>query len=132
MMSTTSTITRRRRPSSPGEILAELYLAPRGITVTKLAAAAGLSRKHVSDIIHGRAGITAETAVRLGRVFGTSPGLWLGLQSDIDLYDAERAVPPEAIRPLIPPEGTGAGDEASRRSRRSGRRPIRQTAKRTY
>ena len=52
--------------------------------------------------------------MRLGRVFGTSPGLWLGLQSDIDLYDPERAVPPEAIRPLIPPEGTGAGDEASR------------------
>jgi addiction module HigA family antidote len=90
-----------------------LYLAPRGITVTRLAAAAGLSRKHVSDIIHGRAGITAETAVRLGRVFGTSAGLWLGLQSDVDLYDAERAVPPAAVQPLAPAEGTGTGDEAA-------------------
>jgi addiction module HigA family antidote len=99
-MSTTAIITRRRRPSPPGEILAELYLKPRGITVTELAAAAGLSRKHISDIIHGRAGITAETAVRLGRVLGTSAGMWLGLQSDLDLYDAEQAVPPDAVQPL--------------------------------
>ena len=99
-MSTSKTITRRRRPSPPGSILAELYLKPRGLTVTALAAAAGLSRKHVSDIIHGRAGITAEVAVRLGRVFGTSAGLWLGLQSDVDLWDAEAVLPPEAVQPL--------------------------------
>ncbi|HEY1430946.1 MAG TPA: HigA family addiction module antitoxin [Stellaceae bacterium] len=99
-MSTTKTITRRRRPSVPGEILAELYLEPRGITITDLAAAAGLSRKHVSDIIHGRAGITAETAVRLGRALGTSAGMWLGLQHDVDLYDAEAAVPPDAVHAL--------------------------------
>ena len=72
-MSTSSTITRTRRPSAPGEILAEIYLDPRGLSVTELAAAAGLSRKHVSNIIHGRASITAETAVRLGRVFGPVP-----------------------------------------------------------
>ena len=50
-MSTSSIITRMRRPSAPGEILAELYLEPRGLSVTELAAAAGLSRKHVSNII---------------------------------------------------------------------------------
>ena len=99
-MSTTSTITRQRRPSAPGEILLELYLEPRGITINDLAAAAGLSRKHVSNIIHGRAGITAETAVRLGRVFGTSAGLWLNLQGDVDLYDAERALPADAVQSL--------------------------------
>jgi addiction module HigA family antidote len=99
-MSTTSTITRQRRPSPPGEILLDLYLKPRGITINQLATAAGLSRKHISDIIHGRAGITAETAVRLSRVFGTSAGLWLGLQSDIDIYDAEGALPPEAVQSL--------------------------------
>ena len=99
-MSTSSIITRRRRPSPPGEILPELYLDPRGLTITALAAAAGLSRKHLSDIVHGRAGITAETAVRLGRSLGTSAGLWLGLQHDVDLWDAERAVPEDAVRPL--------------------------------
>ena len=100
MSTTHRTITRQRRPSAPGEILAELYLDPRGITITDLAAAAGLSRKHVSDIIHGRAEITAETAVRLGRALGTSAGMWLGLQHDVDLYDAEAAVPPDAVHAL--------------------------------
>jgi addiction module HigA family antidote len=92
-MSTTAPITRRRRPSPPGEILAELFLKPRRISITDFAAAAGLSRKHVSDIIHGRAGITADTAVRFAEVFGTSAELWLGLQSDVDLYDAAKALP---------------------------------------
>jgi addiction module HigA family antidote len=99
-MSTSSIITRTRRPSAPGEILAELSLKPRGLSVTELAAASGLSRKHVSNIIHGRASITAETAVRLGRVFGTSAGLWLDLQHDVDLYDAEQAVPADAVLSL--------------------------------
>ena len=100
-MSTTAIITRRRRPSAPGEILAELYLKPRHISITDFAAAAGLSRKHVSDIVHGRAGITGDTAVRFGRVFGTSAELWLGLQSDVDLYDAQKALPAGAVRPLV-------------------------------
>ncbi len=100
-MSISSTITRRRRPSPPGEVLAELYLEPRGITITDLAAAVGLSRKHVSDIIHGRAGITAETAVRFARVFGTTPELWLNLQNKVDLYDAQAVIAPDAVRPLV-------------------------------
>jgi addiction module HigA family antidote len=57
-------------------------------------------RKHISDIIHSRAGITAETAVRIGRALGTSAEMWLGLQSDVDLYDAEAAVAPDAVQPL--------------------------------
>jgi len=91
---------RGRRPSAPGAILAELYLEPRGISISGFAAAVGLSRKHVSDIIHGRAGITADTAVRFARVSGTSAELWLGLQSDVDLYDAEKALPADAVRPV--------------------------------
>jgi addiction module HigA family antidote len=81
--------------------LAELYLKPRRISITDFAAAVGLSRKHVSDIVHGRAGITADTAVRFAQVFGTSAELWLGLQSDVDLYDAAKALPAGAVRPLV-------------------------------
>jgi addiction module HigA family antidote len=106
-MSTTAIITRRRRPSAPGEILAELYLTPRQITITGFAAAAGLSRKHVSNIIHGHARIIAETAVRIGRALGTSSGMWLGLQNDVDLWDAEAAVssrtPAHRTSPGAPP-----------------------------
>lgn len=100
-MSTTSTITDRARPIPPGEVLVEAYLEPRRITITDLASASGLSRKHVSQIINGHVGITAATAVRFARVFGTTPDLWLNMQNKVDLYDAEAAVSPEAVRSLV-------------------------------
>jgi len=88
------------RPPLPGKVLAEHYLAPLGITVTELADAAGLARQHLSKIINGRARITAETAVRLGRVLGVDPCRWLDLQEAVDLYDAEHRIPPAAVRQL--------------------------------
>jgi antitoxin HigA-1 len=100
-MSTTSTTTDRTRPIPPGEVLVEAYLDPRGITITDLASASGLSRKHVSQIINGHVGITAATAVRFARVFGTTPELWLNMQNKVDLYDAEGTVSPGAVRSLV-------------------------------
>lgn len=103
-MSITSTTTSRVRPISPGEVLVEAYLEPRSITITDLASASGLSRKHVSQIINGHVGITAATAVRFGRVFGTTPELWLNMQNRVDLYDAEAAVSKEVVRSLVAAE----------------------------
>jgi addiction module HigA family antidote len=71
-------------------ILRELYLAPRGISVTAFAKAVGCSRKHMSQIIHGKARIEASLAVRIGMVLGTSAELWLNLQNKLDLYRAEQ------------------------------------------
>ncbi len=99
-MSTISTITDRARPMRPGEVLVEVYLEPRKATITDLATASGLSRKHVSQIVHGHVSITAETAVRFARVFETTPELWLNMQNKVDLFDAEAAVPADAVRPL--------------------------------
>lgn len=79
---------RERRPRAPGYLLATYYLEPRGITVTRFAEAAGLTRKHVSNIIHGHAAITPETAVRFALVLGTTPEYWLNLQNAVDLFDA--------------------------------------------
>jgi addiction module HigA family antidote len=81
---------RNRRPTTPGVVLHEHYLAPRGLTIKDFAAACGVSRKHISNIIHGRAAITSETAVRFATVLDTTPELWLNLQNAVDLYDAKQ------------------------------------------
>lgn len=64
------------------------YLQPRDISVTRFAAASGLTRKHVSRIINGHADVTAETAERFARVLGTSAQFWMNLQTAVDLYRA--------------------------------------------
>jgi antitoxin HigA-1 len=78
----------QRKPTHPGVILRNHYLAPRGITVSELARASGLTRKHVSNIVNGSAPISPESALRISTVLGTTPQLWLNLQSRVDLYDA--------------------------------------------
>lgn len=83
-------IARERRPRDPGYLLANYYLTPRDITVTRFAQATGLTRKHVSNIIHGHAAITPETAMRFSLVLGTSPEFWLNLQNAVDLFDARQ------------------------------------------
>jgi len=96
--SNTRTIT--RRPTPPGQILAEGFLKPHGITVTALAEATGLSRKHLSGIIHGHAGITADTAVRLAAVLGTAPETWLTLQNKLDVWDSRQALAHGTAKPV--------------------------------
>ncbi len=81
---------RERRPTPPGEILREFYLQPRGLSVSRFARAADLTRKHVSNIVNGRASITSETAVRFAEVLKTTPQFWLNLQNAVDLFDARR------------------------------------------
>lgn len=77
-------------PPHPGEVLRELCLDPLGLTVTQAAKALRVSRKTVSAILNGRAGISPEMAVRLSLAFGTTSELWLNLQVHHDLAQAER------------------------------------------
>jgi len=77
-------------PPHPGEVLKELCLAPLRITVTEAAKALGVSRKTLSAILNGRAGISPEMAVRLSIAFGTTAESWLNQQVQYDLYQAER------------------------------------------
>jgi addiction module HigA family antidote len=103
-MSISSTIIeRKRRPTPPGELLVELYLEPRGISISKFAEAAGVSRKHMSAVVNGRAAITAELATRIAMVLGTTAQVWLNLQNAVDLYDAGRAVKTAKRRPRYMP-----------------------------
>ncbi|WP_449466052.1 HigA family addiction module antitoxin [Stenotrophomonas humi] len=78
------------RPVHPGEILAEDFLSPLGMSARALAIAINVTPARVSDIIAGRRGITADTALRLGRYFGTTAQLWLNLQTNYDLETASR------------------------------------------
>jgi addiction module HigA family antidote len=78
-------------PPHPGEILNELCLKPSGLTVTDAAEALGVSRKTLSMILNGRAGISPEMAVRLSIAFGTTAESWLTQQIKFDLAVAERS-----------------------------------------
>ena len=77
-------------PPHPGEVLRELCLKPLALTVTEAARALGVSRKTLSSLLNGRAGISAEMAVRLSIAFNTTPESWLTQQVQYDLWRVER------------------------------------------
>lgn len=73
----------------PGEVLKEEFLEPMGISQYKLAKTIGVQPIRISEICAGKRAITADTALRLSRALGTTPGFWLGLQADYDTEEAE-------------------------------------------
>lgn len=73
----------------PGEILLEEFLNPMGVTAYRLAKETFIPQTRVSEIIKGNRRITADTALRLSKFFGTSPKFWLGLQDDYDLEEEQ-------------------------------------------
>lgn len=77
-------------PPHPGEIIKELCLEPLGMSVTAAAKGLGVSRKTLSAILNGRAGISPEMAVRLSIAFDTSSESWLNQQTQYDLWQAEK------------------------------------------
>ena len=77
-------------PPHPGEVLRQLCLEPLNLTVTDAARSLGVSRKALSSILNGRAGISPEMAVRLSMAFNTSAESWLNQQLQYDLWHAER------------------------------------------
>lgn len=81
--------------STPGEILQEEFLQPLGISQYRLAKAIGKPQSAISDIVHGRRGITAEMAWLLGQALGTSAQFWLNLQTTYDLKTIDTAMLPE-------------------------------------
>ena len=76
----------------PGEVLLHEFLDPMGISQNALARAAGVPPRRINEIVLGKRGVTADSAVRLARVLGTSERFWLGLQADFDLESAHRTL----------------------------------------
>jgi addiction module HigA family antidote len=76
-------------PIHPGEILMEEFLEPMGISQYRLAKDISVPPRRINEIVHGKRGVTADTALRLGRFFGMSPQFWLNLQTRYDLEVTE-------------------------------------------
>lgn len=89
-------------PIHPGEILMEDFIEGFGITQNKLAVSIGVPPRRINEIVHGKRGITADTAIRLARYFGTSEEFWMNLQSNYELRLERRALRARvaAITPL--------------------------------
>jgi len=78
------------QPPHPGETIKEHYLLPLGMSVNALAKQLAIGTARLNEIVRGERGITADTALRLARYFGTSPEFWLGLQLEYDLRMAQQ------------------------------------------
>lgn len=87
-------IPKHRAPTSPGEILREEFLEPLGLSQVEAAQRMGVPLNRLNEVIRGKRGITADTALRLARLLDTSPEFWMNLQMACDLYRASRAMEP--------------------------------------
>ena len=89
-------------PIHPGEVLQEDFIAPLGVTQHRVAVAIGVPPRRINEIVHSKRRVTADTALRLGRYFGTSAQFWINLQSRFDLETQLDALGPtlDDIRPL--------------------------------
>ncbi|MGH9067053.1 MAG: HigA family addiction module antitoxin [Acidimicrobiales bacterium] len=89
-------------PIHPGEILQEEYLGPLGVSQYRLAQAVEVPPRRINEIVHGKRGVSADTALRLARYFGTSERFWLNLQSryDIEVQRDQLAAALDRIEPL--------------------------------
>ena len=77
-------------PPHPGEILREEYLKPLGLTITQAAYNLGVTRKALSELINEKSGISPAMALKLAKAFNTTADLWLGMQMEYDLWQAEQ------------------------------------------
>jgi addiction module HigA family antidote len=81
-------MTKKLTPIHPGEVLREDFLAPMHLSPGALARAVGVPRTRIERLVNERTAVTADTALRLAKAFGTTPAFWMGLQAQ---YDIERA-----------------------------------------
>jgi len=80
---------KKMTPVHPGEILREEFMLPMGLTSYRIAKDIGVPLPRIHDIVKGKRGISADTALRLGRYFGTTPDIWVNIQARYDLDIAE-------------------------------------------
>jgi antitoxin HigA-1 len=91
-MSIDNTGKRKTRPTHPGEMLREDFLPEYELTTSTLAAAIGVSRQTVNELLRERRAVSPEMAIRLSRLFGNTPEFWLNAQRSVDLWDAAQSI----------------------------------------
>lgn len=89
-------------PIHPGEILREEFLSPLGISAHQLALALRVPATRINDIVNEKRGITADTALRLSRYFGTTPRFWMNMQASWELEVAEDQIGNALLREMLP------------------------------
>jgi antitoxin HigA-1 len=91
-------------PAHPGEVIRELCLEPLGLSVTEAAKALGVTRKTLSELLNGRAGVSPAMALRLAKAFNTSPERWMTIQQQYDLWQARKIVKLGKVRKIVEPD----------------------------
>ena len=81
---------RMKNPPHPGRLVKHECLKPLGLSITKVAEILGVTRLTLSNLVNGKNGVSPEMAIRLSKAFGSSPEVWLGMQMDFDLAQAEK------------------------------------------
>jgi len=89
-------------PITPGEILREDFMEPMGISMNKLSRDIAVPPNRISEIVNGKRGISADTALRLERYFGVEAQFWLNLQSEYDLRVMKRKIGPDIEQRILP------------------------------
>lgn len=87
---------------TPGEILAEDWVKPNGLTYNQLSSRTGIPASRLTEIVKGRRAVTADTALRLGRFFGTGERFWLNLQQAYDVERAKKGLGSRLMREVEP------------------------------
>lgn len=93
---------RMKNPPHPGRIVRQECIEPLGLTVTRAARALGVTRQTLNNLLNGKAGVSPEMAIRLSKAFGSGPEVWLGMQMEYDLVQAEKKasrIQVERLRP---------------------------------
>ena len=97
-MSILNSISMKRKPTHPGEMLREDFLPDYGLSVSGLAADLGVSRQSVNELLRERRAVSPEMALRLARLFGNSPEFWINAQRSVDLWEAVQAIGNDVAR----------------------------------
>lgn len=115
---------KRLEPIHPGEILEEEFMRPFGLSANGLAKRIDVPVTRISEIVRAHRGITADTALRLARFFGTSAGLWQGLQAEYDLRIAQREVGDFVESRIVPLRRASGGYDLVPNTRSQVREPT--------
>ena len=97
-----TTLPTNRAPTHPGEILRKDFLEPLGLSQKEVAARMGVSYVRFNELVNGRRGVTPDTALRLARLFGTTPEFWLNGQRNLDLWLAMHSPETAEIEQIDP------------------------------
>ena len=93
---------RMKNPPHPGRIVRQECIEPLGLTITDTAERLGVTRQALNNLVNGKAGISPEMSIRLSKAFGGSPEVWLGMQMEYDLAQAEKRADKIKVRRITP------------------------------